>query len=410
MRTPFRQERVVLWRAQWPALRCRSGSIRLLAVPPGQFRTEASLEKGVPLKLTESQAAALAHVREYALARRTKARATLQRVLLSSGTSAEAHAAGLASILNHARVVLHFHPDRQGTDLKTVAQGLLAAGVYRNQFETRISNGSVSAHPGGERDRWESGLYGGAYDLPGSTPDQRPKYGALDLLRHPDGPAPRFGSCYLVLKAEVSERCTFSYRDSHLNPEERGTLDVFEDVMAGLMSEVLEHGSGLGERKLTVSGLVQHVARQLEGPYLVDVLEPSRRNLDAYIEAQVHGAVRLEHDAEWLVADPSFRGSETGLEMERICEEWGLGLQWHAGFAMNAADTSAEFRGPDMPALAQRVAIDGRVNAHAIGRAVRSLREDPGSWRERGTRAEVLQELKLLWHVLVHQGQPEARA
>ena len=57
-----------------------------------------------------------------------------------------------------------------------------------------------------------------------------------------------------------------------------------------------------------------------------------------------------------------------------------------------------------MPSLAQRVARSGIVDASAIGAGVSDLRANPGAWSARGSEAEVLQELKLLWHVLVKYG------
>jgi hypothetical protein len=64
-----------------------------------------------------------------------------------------------------------------------------------------------------------------------------------------------------------------------------------------------------------------------------------------------------------------------------------------------------DFRGSTMPSLAARVAKDGIVDAEAIGRGVGDLSRDPGAWKDRGTYAEVLQEFKLLWHVLVRFGE-----
>ena len=58
-----------------------------------------------------------------------------------------------------------------------------------------------------------------------------------------------------------------------------------------------------------------------------------------------------------------------------------------------------------MPSLAQRVARSGIIDASAIGAAVRDLHARPGDWRDRGSPDEVLQELKLLWHVLVKFGE-----
>lgn len=57
-----------------------------------------------------------------------------------------------------------------------------------------------------------------------------------------------------------------------------------------------------------------------------------------------------------------------------------------------------------MPSLAARVAYNGKVDVQAIGKGVRSLVADAEQWADRGTVAEVLQELKLLWHVLVRYG------
>jgi hypothetical protein len=105
--------------------------------------------------------------------------------------------AGAKCIRTHARVVLHFHPDRIGTKAITVAEALVAEGEYRNQFETGLSSGSVTAFPGGARDNWERTLFGGAYHQDAVTGGERPKCGSLELVRFPDGPIPRFGSCYL---------------------------------------------------------------------------------------------------------------------------------------------------------------------------------------------------------------------
>ena len=94
-------------------------------------------------------------------------------------------------------VVVHFHPDRFGFRGTTVAEALLKEGVYRNQFETGLSSGSMSAFPGGERDRWENTLFGGVYHAQAVTGSERPKYGALELVRYADGPIPRLGHATL---------------------------------------------------------------------------------------------------------------------------------------------------------------------------------------------------------------------
>lgn len=113
------------------------------------------------------------------------------------------------------RVNIHFHPDRL-RDGRTVVAALARDGVYRSQFETGISNGSLSAYPGGARWAWESRMFGGAYD--GASPADRPKYGALNYRRRRLGGAIRFGSAHLRMAAAVSARSTYCYPDSFSEP------------------------------------------------------------------------------------------------------------------------------------------------------------------------------------------------
>ena len=46
------------------------------------------------------------------------------------------------------------------------------------------------------------------------------------------------------------------------------------------------------------------------------------------------------------------------------------------------------------------------LDAAVIGAAEASLHHQPEVWRDWGSRDEVLQLLKQLWHVLVHYGAP----
>ena len=60
-----------------------------------------------------------------------------------------------------------------------------------------------------------------------------------------------------------------------------------------------------------------------------------------------------------------------------------------------------------MPRLARRIAGEnGIIDAAVIGAAEASLYHHPDAWGDWGSRAEVLQHLKQLWHVLVHYGAP----
>lgn len=359
------------------------------------------------MTLTSAQQAALEHVAAYARSRRESASFFLEHVRRMCDLPSSALEEALDNIRRCAQVALHFHPERPGPGGVSVAQGLLEEGRYCSQFETGLSNGGLTAHPGGRRDMSELRLFGGAYQRDGISAAERPKYGSLDLLRHADGPSPRFGSCYFLLYPSVAERCTYTYLDSHEDPIEQGTQAEFADVAAALFREAFGRDSALGERDLGVVSLVRRLREELPKPS-AQRSPNAARNLNLYIEAQVHGEIALSRDVEALIADPSFLDTRTGDVLRDLARRHGFALRWHPGFVLRASDVPRDFRGPSMPSLAARVASFGIVDASAIGAAVWSLRAEPQAWRDRGSFEEVLQELKLLWHVLVKYGRPFA--
>jgi hypothetical protein len=190
--------------------------------------------------LTPAQRAALSHIESLVRRQEPISRRRVNDALERARCPPDAYDEAMDWVCVHARVVLHFHPDRLGKKLMTVAEALLSEGIYRSQFETGLSSGSPSAFPGGPRDAWERTLFGGAYHEAGVTNAERPKYGALELIRYPDGPIPRFGSCYFVLRQEVAERTSFTFAGSE-DPratDRLGTLGRMDNVMAELFAEI----------------------------------------------------------------------------------------------------------------------------------------------------------------------------
>ncbi|WP_431677095.1 DUF3626 domain-containing protein [Kitasatospora sp. KL5] len=252
------------------------------------------------------------------------------------------------------RLTLNFHPDRTARG-RPVLHGLAEDGLYRSQFVTGTGAGSLSAHPGGDRWRWESRMFGGAYDdAPGH---ERPVYGAVDFRGLPGGGAPRFGSSYLRLTADTVERATFCYPDSFTEPENFGVATRF--------------------------ALLAILERDNPPP------------LDDYVEAQVHGPVRLDRDVEALVLDPCYRGTQVEKDARRLpCP-----LEWHPGFriTVDVLRRRPDFRGPEFVALGEEIAEDGLLDARIIGDAERSGRYDP-------------QDLKRVWHYVAHFGAPQTAA
>lgn len=283
--------------------------------------------------------------------------------------------AASGGVLDRAVLTVNFHPDRLVADGRTVADCLLAEGVYRNQFETGISNGGI----GDFRDRWEQRMFPGCY----AGRVGRPVYGGLNLAGWPDGASPRFGSCHLVLRPEVSARATFSHGDSFTEPVVVGTSVTFGAVWQALLEEVAATGRALN---LPAASPREWVAA------LGEPRAAAGRALDDYVEAQIHGGLGLGGDVAAVVVDPSFRGTR----YERLLTATGLPLRWSPGFRLAAADFPAQLRGPEVPPLARQVAARyGRpvLDAEVIGRAAR----EPGA---------PLQLIKYLWHILVILGEP----
>lgn len=355
------------------------------------------------IRLSPIQVEALEHVRR-ASGKQAASRVAIGQLLARAGLEAGLFEEAVSHIQAHAQVVLHFHPDRLNARGESVAEALLKEGVYRNQFETGLSNGGLTAFRGGDRDKWEKRLFGGAYQKAHVEAADRPKYGALDLMGYSDGAAPRFGCCYFRLSTEVSKRCSFTDKDSYFQPDVFGTIEHFTNIMASLLAAVEKEGEVLGQKGLTVAALLRRFSTISN--QRVNYGTRYGRTLDDYVEAQVHGPIALQLDVERLVAEPSFEGTKTGDTLKALCAKYDIELDWHGGFQMHALDVPSAFRGPKIPLLAQRIAGNGIVTAATIGEAAVSLAQEPEQWHDWGTYRETLQHIKQLWHVLAYVGEP----
>ncbi|WP_405722362.1 DUF3626 domain-containing protein [Streptomyces sp. NBC_00046] len=248
------------------------------------------------------------------------------------------------------RVTLNFHPDRL-LHGRPILEALAEDGVYSSQFVTGTSNGGLTAHPGGDRWRWESRIFGGAYDA--ASAPERPVYGALNFRRKPVGGAPRFGSAHFRLTARTLARTTFCYPDSFLEPSDFG------------------------------------VAARMG---LIDLaLGDSQDDLDDYIEAQVHGPVLLDRHVEALVLDPCYRGTAVEAAARRL----GCPVEWHPGFRLGTETLRLHpgYRGREYVELGTRIAVGGVLDPRLVGDAARDSHHDP-------------QAVKKVWHCLARFGAP----
>lgn len=247
-------------------------------------------------------------------------------------------------------VTMNFHPDRV-VDGVPILQALRRDGRYRSQFETGTSNGGLTAHPGGDRWRWESRMFGGCYDA--ASPADRPTYGSLNHRRRPAGGSPRFGSGHLRVRPRVLDRVTFCYPDSVFEPSD----------------------FGVSERMA-----------------LIALAEADRQDLlDDYIEAHVHGPLVLAEDVEAVVLDPCYRDTPVAdLAAALPCP-----VEWHHGFVLDAAELASrpDYRGQEVVDRGLELAADGVLTARVVGEAANTGRYDP-------------QVLKRVWHHIARFGRP----
>ncbi len=366
--------------------------------------------------------AALAAVRARAERERPRHLARIARVLGTAGVAADVEA--LLGVGAQASLTVNFHPDRLLADGRSVARALAEEGVYRSQFETGISNGGLTAHPGGDRDVWERALFAGAYQAAGVATGERPKYGGLNLMNHRNGACPRFGSCHLRLRSAAGERATLVFGDSAEGPTEIGLVDAFAPVLAPLLERIADGAGALGrpgvDVRAFVTGLLNDDAAARRGVFAARMTD----RLNEYIEAQVHGVLDLTRDVEAVVIDPSFAGTPAGERLVAAAARHGFAAEWHDGLTLALSDVPRDTPkvtrelmrwqvlcgGGRAYRLAERVTGGAAsLDAATIGQAAVNVVREPASWRGWGPPAEVLVHLKDLWLMLVALGRPGER-
>lgn len=160
---------------------------------------------------------------------------------------------------------------------------------YRNQFETGTSGGALSKE---SRIQWEKTLFGGIYDH--SEGYEKVKYGALNITLNPNGICCGYGDSYLKLKDEVKKRITFVHGDSSAQK-----LDI-----------------------ATFSSPVP-ILNFLEKNELIDVIDVATGKKDFtkinlkgyYVEAQIHGPVRLNMDVDVLMVNKRHKNDQNMVAM-----------------------------------------------------------------------------------------------
>jgi len=178
-------------------------------------------------------------------------------------------------IKEEAPLIIHFKS-------RDVLEKLLNDKYYRNQFETKTSNGALCET---SRINWEDRMFNKIYhDANGF---HRVKYGVLNYMKNPRGvpSCSQYGDSYFVLKNEtVRFRVTLASSDTSDSDVAIGTCEHYCHVLNKYKNQELDH-----------------LAKVANGEISKSAAKDSN-----YKEIQVHGEVRLDRDIQKIVIAKRF--------------------------------------------------------------------------------------------------------
>jgi hypothetical protein len=196
-------------------------------------------------------------------------------------------------IRDSAPIIVHLRLDQNH-----LLQKMIKDTHYRNQFETKISNGSyLCCHA--ERVRWENRLFDNIYDK--CSPFQRTKYGCLNITKDPhgvDSAACQYGDSHFILKA-VRFRCSFSDKDSACPDCNLGSCEYYNHILN------LYSNYELKQVIEVANGIVSH---------------HRSRGCSTYKEVQIHGEIRFTENVASLIVSARHRGNTQIMkQVEEFC-------------------------------------------------------------------------------------------
>eukprot|EP00754_Rhynchopus_humris_P004223 Rhum_TRINITY_DN12162_c1_g1::Rhum_TRINITY_DN12162_c1_g1_i1::g.49762::m.49762 len=237
---------------------------------------------------------------------------------------------GLLWIRDEAPIIIHCPFEADGRIDK-----LLADTHFRNQFETKISRGTLDYDPVGSRAGWETRMFKSIYDK--AEPFQRPKYGCLNTVNDPCGvsAATCYGNSYIVLKG-CRLRTTFADRDSSCDSTRVASCEYHAHVLKNYTDRELQK--------------LLDVANRFR-------LWHNSRDSSTYKEVQIHGEIRLDENIDLVVAASGVSDNPTMMaKLKEFC------IKNHCNYSAATISPSEENHGVhdgDMWALAKASKPEG---------------------------------------------------
>lgn len=150
-------------------------------------------------------------------------------------------------------------------------------------------------------------------------------------MYHPDGASPRFGSCYFTLHHDISYRTTYNFGGSHEENalEKSGSLYEIDSIMASIFEEIQKGKGVFGIDEITIYNFLKYFTDKYPDMGNKQFNNSLSSNLDSFIEAQIHGSIKLDRDVEKLVIDPSFIGTEIEKILNAIALKYNIKIKRH---------------------------------------------------------------------------------
>lgn len=266
-------------------------------------------------RLDAVQRAVLKQAQEQATLRATTQRAELLQRFVNKGLTEADLELALAYVRDHALLQIQFRPDKLLPDpdptapARTIVDSLIETMMYKSVFETQVSSIGDKGTAGSSRDGWEKTIFDGGYHPTwASTYEQRPKYGAINAMGTWNaGVSTSYGNSSIVLKPATKERATVTPFDSAgAKAHHVGTTEQFVHVLMAA-DDARFDAVVAASKNTTTTGYT------------------------SFIEAQVHGPIRMDTDVLYIVASSEYKGTPHEAKLRELCLKAGIGLKWRTG-------------------------------------------------------------------------------
>lgn len=245
--------------------------------------------KYVEPELTKAQKKAYKYCKAKAKIHSNQTKGLVLIRFLENGYTEDDYNTVINNIKNCVRITINIY-------IKTILQHMLNDKYIKNGYETGRFLNVLFDVKSNSRSQWESNLFNKEYD--NAEGYERVKYGALNILNEPNGisQCKYYGDSFFVLKNDLKNRISFVCGDSASQMLHICTFKYCEQL---LIHPTNEHFNAIVNRNSSVIN-----KRDLSDLTNLTDLTDARF---PYIEAQIHGPVRLNSDIEkFCISDINF--------------------------------------------------------------------------------------------------------